>query len=177
MTAAQNFLASSLSRQASTFLTSPLNVIQTRFELAYFHGYDSVSTAVVDILRREGMRGFFSGGLSSCIKEGAFGGFHYMFYEEFKTMGWHKLPAGILSGMVATAFTHPFEIIRANLQTQGLTETRPLSEHLILAQLQRLRSEGGWIKGLAPRLIRKPLANTLTFLMFKIIEDFKEKNQ
>jgi hypothetical protein len=93
--------------------------------LAYFHGYDSISTAIFDILHKEGMRGFFSGGLSSCIKEGTFGGFHYTFYEEFKTLGWHKLPAGILSGMVATAFTHPFEIIRAKLQTQGLTETRP----------------------------------------------------
>jgi hypothetical protein len=127
MTAGHNFLASSLSRLASTFLTNPLNVIETRFELAYFHGYDSVSAAMVDIFRREGMGGFFSGGLSSCIKEGTFGGFHYMFYEEFKAIGWHKLPAGILSGMVATWLTHPFEIIRAKLQTQGLTENHNFS--------------------------------------------------
>lgn len=31
-----------------------------------------------------------------------------MFYEEFKAMGYHKLPSGIISGMVATALTHPF---------------------------------------------------------------------
>lgn len=29
-----------------------------------------------------------------------------------------------------------------------------------------MREGGGWLKGLAPRLIKKPLANTLTFLMF-----------
>lgn len=132
VTALQNFIASSLSRLASTFLTNPLNIIETRFELAYFHGYNSVHAAILDIFRKEGMRGFFSGALSSCIKEGTFGGFHYMFYEEFKAIGWHKLPAGVFSGMMATAFTHPFEIIRAKLQTQGLTEQHKFSEHLIL---------------------------------------------
>jgi hypothetical protein len=174
MTAAQNFTASSLSRLASTFLTNPLNIVETRFELAYFHGYSSVRAAIADIFCREGIRGFFSGGLSSCIKEATFGGFHYMFYEELKTVGWHKLPAGIISGMVATAFTHPFEIIRAKLQTQGLTEQHVYSEHLILGELRKLRREGGWVKGLAPRLIKKPIANTLTFLIFEIMEELKE---
>jgi len=26
--------------------------------------------------------------------------------------------------------------------------------------------KGGWANGLAPRLVKKPIANTLTFLMF-----------
>jgi hypothetical protein len=43
-----------------------------------------------------------------------------------------------------------------------------------LAELQRLRREGGWAKGLAPRLIKKPTANTLTFLIFEIMEELKE---
>jgi hypothetical protein len=34
--------------------------------------------------------------------------------------------------------------------------------------------EGGWGKGLAPRLVKKPIANTLTFLMFEIMEEIKE---
>ena len=45
-----------------------------------------------------------------------------MFYEEFKEMGMGKVISGITSGMLATAITHPFEIIRAKLQTQGLFE-------------------------------------------------------
>jgi hypothetical protein len=27
-------------------------------------------------------------------------------------------------------------------------------------------AKGGWTKGILPRLIKKPIANTLTFLMF-----------
>ncbi len=147
-------------------MTNPLSIIETRFELAYFHGYDSIHAAIVDIYKKEGLRGFFSGGLSSCIKEGTFGGFHYMFYEELKTQGNNKFISGILSGMTATIVTHPFEIIRAKLQTRGLYEQVNASEHLILSELKKMMARGGWTKGILPRLIKKPIANTLTFLMF-----------
>lgn len=170
MTAVENFVVSSIARLVSTFLTNPLNIIETRFELAYFHGYHSVSAAIVDIYRKEGFRGYFSGGLSSCIKEGTFGGFHYMFYEELKAQGVDKAIAGVSSGMVATAMTHPFELIRAKLQTLGLTEQHQFNEHLIWHELKRLRKEGGWFVGLAPRLIKKPVANMLTFMLFEIFE-------
>jgi hypothetical protein len=51
-----------------------------------------------------------------------------MFYEEFKERGMAEMGnpgkalAGVTSGMLATSITHPFEIIRAKLQTQGLYE-------------------------------------------------------
>jgi hypothetical protein len=75
--------------------------------------------------------------------------------------------------MMATAITHPFEIIRAKLQTIGLYQKHEFSDHLIIAELKKLKSKGGWTNGLAPRLIKKPIANTLTFLMFEILEDSK----
>ena len=171
----QNFVASSVSRLVSTFLTNPLSIIETRFELAYFHGYSGIFSAVRDISQKEGLKAFFSGGLSSCIKEGAFGGFHYMFYEELKAIGANKMLAGIASGMMATSITHPFEIIRAKLQTIGLTEQHSYSEHLIVGELKKLAREGGWVRGLAPRLVKKPIANSLTFLMFEIMEDRGEQ--
>jgi hypothetical protein len=54
------------------------------------------------------MKGFFSGGLTSCIKEGFFAGLYYMMYEEMKANGIHKVTAGMTAGMLATAVTHPF---------------------------------------------------------------------
>jgi Mitochondrial carrier protein len=43
-----------------------------------------------------------------------------MFYEELKALGYSKSLSGVASGMLATAITHPFEIVRAKLQTIGL---------------------------------------------------------
>lgn len=80
--------------------------------MADFKGYHNIRGAVVDIYRKEGLRGYFSGGLTSCLKEGFFAGFYYMFYEGLKEHGLNKMAAGMLGGMMSTAVTHPFELIR-----------------------------------------------------------------
>jgi hypothetical protein len=54
-----------------------------------------------------------------------------MLYSELKDFGVNKLGAGFLAGAIATASTHPFELIRARLQTIGLTEKHQVSDHLI----------------------------------------------
>lgn len=77
-------MLSSIARIVSTIITNPLNIIETRFELADFHQYTSIRGAVKEIHQNEGLRGFFSGGLASCLKEGFFAGFYYMIYEEMK---------------------------------------------------------------------------------------------
>ena len=61
-----------------------------------------------EIYKKEGFKGFFSGGLASCLKEGFFAGFYYMFYEELKDRGLNKMSSGMIGGMLATAITHPF---------------------------------------------------------------------
>lgn len=66
------------------------------------------------------MMAFFSGVMASCWKDGFFAGLYYMMYEEFKERRVNKFVAGIVSGMISTAITHPIEIIRAKIQIQGL---------------------------------------------------------
>ena len=34
-----------------------------------------------------------------------------------------------------------------------------------------LKRSGDWMRGLAPRLIKKPIANTLTFMIFEVIDE------
>lgn len=65
----------------------------------------------------EGIQGFFKGSFASCIKEGSFAGFYYALYIEGKTLGLSTLVSGMLAGSISTVITHPFEIMRANLQS------------------------------------------------------------
>jgi predicted ATP-grasp superfamily ATP-dependent carboligase len=69
--------------------------------------YTSVHGAVADIYKKEGYKGFFSGALASCLKEGFFAGVYYMIYDELKDLGMAKFPSGIVSGMMATTLSHP----------------------------------------------------------------------
>ena len=50
--AMHNFFFSSTARIISTIITNPLNIIETRFELADFHGYKNVRGAIIDIYRK-----------------------------------------------------------------------------------------------------------------------------
>lgn len=83
----------------------------------------------------------------------------------------------MLSGVLSTAITHPFELIRARLQIYGLTEHHSPNEHMILREIKMLHRSGEWLKGLTPRLLKKPMANTITFLMFELIEELNAKNK
>ena len=98
-----------------------------------------------------------------------------MFYQELKSLGCDRLSAGVLGGMISTAATHPLEIIRARLQTIGLTQQVHLSEHLMMGAIRDMFHKGGWFHGLTPRLLKKPLGNTITFVLFELIEEAKRK--
>ena len=43
-----------------------------------------------------------------------------MLYEELKSRDINRFIAGIGAGMLSTTTTHPFELIRARLQTKGI---------------------------------------------------------
>lgn len=66
------------------------------------------------------MGAFLKGGLTSCIKEGVFAGVYYMLYTQLKDHGMNKITAGIAAGLLSTTLSHPLEIVRAKLQTQGI---------------------------------------------------------
>lgn len=145
-----------------------MNIIETRFELVDFHGYKTLRGAIADIYKREGFQGYFSGCLISCWKEGFFAGLYYMMYQKLKSLNVKKFEAGIISGILSTAITHPFELIRARIQTLGLKEKVSFSNHMILREVRSLKKSGGWLSGLPPRLVKKPFSNTLTFVIFEI---------
>ena len=94
-----------------------------------------------------------------------------------KANGIHKVTAGMSAGMLATAVTHPFELIRARLQTMGLDAEQKVEKHMILKELIELKRSGDWMRGLAPRLIKKPIANTLVFFIYEIIDGVQKAKE
>lgn len=164
----KNFACSSIARIISSVVSNPINVIETRFEMTNFKQYSSILDGVKKIWQKEGPSTFMTGGLTSCFKEGMFAGMYYMLYNGFKDYGFSKLSAGLLSGLLSTSFSHPFEIVRAKLQTHGVRDVK--HKESLLEEFKYMARHGGWFKGLFPRLIKKPLSNGLTFVLFETIE-------
>lgn len=82
-------------------------------------------------------------------------------------MGLNSVISGLASGLISTFITHPFEIIRTHIQVRiNFDHEVSPKEKPLIKQLASLVKEGKLFNGVTPRLIKKPLSNTLAFLLF-----------
>ena len=114
-----NFVASAIARVAGSIVINPLSIIETRYEI---HGTEKWEGNILGNLKRiyqiEGLEGFFKGCAASCWKEASFAGLYYSLYRIGKDFGISSFFSGIGSGMISTFITHPFEIVRTNIQVR-----------------------------------------------------------
>jgi hypothetical protein len=75
----------------------------------------------------------------------------------------------LLAGAFCTALTHPLEIVKAEIQSQVITHNGAAGSGIV-RQLTVLMQTGELFRGLAPRVIKKPLCNTFAFVMFEMME-------
>jgi hypothetical protein len=78
------------------------------------------------------------------------------------------------AGMISTTLTHPFEIVRAEIQSYVLTNNEA-AVGSIRRQVSILFKTGEAFRGLAPRVIKKPLSNTLAFVLFELFEKMVDR--
>ncbi len=83
------------------------------------------------------------------------------------------------AGVVSTFATHPFEIIRTNIQVHINFHSNEANhrEKPIIKQLGSLLTERRLFDGVAPRLVKKPLANTLAFCLFEYMEKIQANSK
>jgi hypothetical protein len=80
----------------------------------------------------------------------------------------------MIAGMISTSLTHPFEIVRAEIQSYVLTNNEAAASS-IRRQVSLLFKTGEAFRGLAPRVIKKPLSNTLAFVLFELFETLSDR--
>lgn len=78
-----NLLTGAAARTGAGFILMPITVIKVRYESS-FYNYNSILGASTDILRREGLRGFFAGFGATAVRDAPYAGLYVLFYEESK---------------------------------------------------------------------------------------------
>ena len=112
-----NFFASCTARVASSVVSNPFSIIESRYEIPGKQKWEgSIAGSMKRIYQGEGVRGFFKGALANSIKESSFAGLYYALYEEGRNLGIPAMASGMASGFFSTFITHPFETIRINIQ-------------------------------------------------------------
>lgn len=182
--AAESFIAGAASGAAATGITYPLDLLRTRFAAQGRHRiYRSLRSAIWDIKRDEGWRGFFRGigpGLGQIVP---FMGLFFVSYESLRTslegfnMPWGSgdATAGMMASILAKTAVFPLDLVRKRIQVQGPSRNRYVYENIPEYSTARgairsiLRAEGfrGLYKGLPISLIKAAPASAVTLWTYE----------
>lgn len=126
------------------------------------------------------MKGFASGALASALKDAPFAGIYFVVYlkckrflelkMDSKSVVLNSLTSGLIAGVIATSLTNPFDVIRTRLQYGFFLNEENSKYNSIYDGFKKIyKTDGilGFFKGLSPRLIRKPVSNALSFVVFE----------
>ncbi|KAJ3502904.1 hypothetical protein NM208_g16624 [Fusarium decemcellulare] len=182
--AAESFIAGAASGAAATSVTYPLDLLRTRFAAQGRHRiYQSLRSAVWDIKRDEGYRGFFRGigpGLGQIVP---FMGMFFVTYESLRIsmeglhMPWGSgdATAGMLASVISKTAVFPLDLVRKRIQVQGPSRSRYVYENIPEYSTTRgavrsiLRTEGfrGLYKGLSISLLKSAPASAVTLWTYE----------
>jgi len=166
----------------------PMTVIKVRYESSLYD-YKSIFGASKDILRTEGLRGFFSGFGATAIRDAPYAGLYVLFYEQckrhlsslYQTMPLPSSPttttgmksstsasinfgSGVLAAGLATAITNPFDSIKTRIQLQPKSY-----RNMWMAGRKMVREEGvkSLFDGLGLRMARKAVSSALAWTLYE----------
>ena len=176
-----NLMIGVCARGVSSTMMMPLTLVKTRYESGWFN-YRSVFDALTTIFRQEGVRGMFSGGVATIMRDVPYSGLFVLFYFELRqyvAKSWlhGDAPAfvtfgcGLASGLLASMLTHPFDVIKTRMQVT--------SNRVRLRQaVQSILKEGGargLMVGLSVRMSRKMLVSAFNWTFYeKILRQVKQ---
>jgi solute carrier family 25 protein 38 len=166
-----NLVAGGFSRVTVGFLMMPISVVKVRYE-SNLYEYRSIWHALTSIVQRDGYRGLFYGYGSTALRDAPFAGLYVLFYEHCKQLllaadfpsPLINTSSAVVAGSVATAITHPFDVIRTQIQL------KPRLYPNTLTAVRLLYAEAGWrayLVGMVPRLTRKTLSAAITWTLFE----------
>jgi solute carrier family 25 protein 38 len=181
-----NLTTGAIARVTAGFVLMPMTVIKVRYE-SNLYAYKSIVGASKDILKAEGLRGFFSGFGATAIRDAPYAGLYVLFYEQLKktlsslsqkvpvagelpvgmkgsTSATINFGSGILAAGLATALTNPFDAIKTRIQLQ------PKKYHnMFHAGRKMIREEGfkSLFDGLGLRMGRKAISSALAWTLYE----------
>lgn len=174
-----DFINALLSKTATAWIMSPINVLKTRFEVVGNHEYSSIPHAIRKIYQTEGLRGFYRGVLATILRDGPYSGIQYSLYKTLLDMGkvrenqgkehrkYYVAAAAGISGAIAIMLTYPFDNIRVRYQFEK-GERRSFLK--FCREIHEKEGFSGFYKGYLPRLLKKIASSALSWSLYEHIK-------
>lgn len=174
-----NLTTGALARVAAGLIVNPVTVLKVRYESSHY-AYTSLAGAARDIMRTEGLKGFFAGFGVTAVRDAPYAGLYVLIYEQAKaklgslTAG-NQAPtasgslsinfvSGVLAASTATTITNPFDAIKTRLQIAPGKYRNMLQAAKLMLRDEGMRS---MFSGLSLRIGRKAVSSALTWTVYE----------
>lgn len=135
---------------------NPLELISTQY---HKHNYPSYKQATLNLFNKVGVRGLFIGAPATAFTDGIFVCGFFGLYPFLKAVIQKNIDnekiaapfAGVTSGLIASVFSHPTDMIRSNQQYQA--DVARKSIRTVIGELYSKKNKVGFFKGFLPRTI------------------------
>ncbi|BCS17956.1 putative mitochondrial folate carrier protein Flx1 [Aspergillus puulaauensis] len=191
LTSSDYFIASGSAGILTSVLTNPIWVIKTRMLATGSNSpgaYTSFTTGAIQILRSEGIPGFYRGLIPSLFGV-SHGALQFMAYEKLKLYRTGVHPAtesrrqlnnldffsiSSVSKIFAGSITYPYQVLRSRLQMYNAhLAYRGLRDAIV--QIWAAEGFAGFYKGLGPNLFRVLPSTWVTFLVYENTRAYLQK--
>lgn len=175
-TAIESITVGVLARCMSGVALIPITVVKTRYESGVY-GYNSVSSALREIYRTEGLKGMTCGLVPTLFRDAPFSGLYFMFYSQTKQMvpkeyfaGPYSAPihftCGITAGILASIVTQPADVLKTKMQ---LYPSKFNGMWSVVVYVQSKYGVKGYFKGMVPRMLRRTLMAAMAWTVYEQI--------
>eukprot|EP00826_Nyctotherus_ovalis_P058661 TRINITY_DN8083_c0_g1_i8.p1 TRINITY_DN8083_c0_g1~~TRINITY_DN8083_c0_g1_i8.p1 ORF type:complete len:312 (+),score=62.30 TRINITY_DN8083_c0_g1_i8:74-1009(+) len=192
-----DLLAATLARTVQTFITNPILIVKTRFEVVGFNEYRGLADAFVQIYRREGLRSFFTNGIVyALLKDVPFSAIQFPLYEAIKNKflslsteeqrrdPYTKTLIYAVSSMFATfascLMTNPLDVIRTRVVFQYYNKNQQQHYTGVMDAIGKLIKYDGWrgiFFGLQSRFMKKVTGAIIAWTTYECLLDRQKQRK
>lgn len=178
----QTFMVGAVSRASIATLLNPISVVKTRLEYGGGPEYKrSVGKMLVDITKKEGAKGLFSGIVPTILRDAPFSGLNLLLFmkaREFtatlaekqgrEVSSYDTLMCGAFAGGFATFLTQPPDVLRTRLQIQRNLD-RNIKPMVTFSTIIAEKGLKGLYVGAVPRIARRTFQQAITWSLFEFV--------
>ena len=181
-----DFFNACASKTLSTFVTNPVVVVKTRFEIVGNNQYNNVKDVVSSIYKKEGLKGFYTGILPTLYRDVPYAGIQYSVYKfamdlysKYILHGRNPYESSMLvsifgaaSATYAVLMTYPFDNIRVRMQCHDLASIANVKLSGLTSTVKEVYVEEGirgFYVGLLPRLLKKATSSAVIWALYESI--------
>lgn len=175
-TALESITMGFCARSMSGAILIPITVVKTRFESGVYR-YSSMSSALTEIYRTEGIRGMTCGLVPTLFRDAPFSGLYLMFYTQTKQLVPKDIlnspyaspvhfTCGVAAGILASIVTQPADVLKTKMQLYPHKFNGLWS---VIVYVHNTYGFQGYFKGMVPRMLRRTLMAAMAWTVYEQI--------